>query len=150
MAHFTARFRIRFAIKMDRHGGVLGKLGDAIHIVADEVEHLHIGVARAIPQRPADNGTNVLFELINHTAVLGPVARIVHARRDFIDHKPLRCDKEFNPHDADIIQRIQYFSGQKYGIGALGGERRAGTVVVCKMPLMWTFSPGSKQEISPA
>ena len=84
-------------------------------------------MARAVAQGPTCNGTDVLFELIDGAARLGPVAGIVHPRRDFIDYEPDWRDEQFNPHGADVIQRIQYISGQQHGVcplrvGEFGGN----------------------------
>ena len=73
MAHFTPRFYIGFSVEVDANRAVFCKVRDAIHVITDQIEHLDILVARSIPKRPADNGANMLFELVDGTAVLGPV-----------------------------------------------------------------------------
>ena len=99
--------------------GVFGKHRHTIHIVADQVFHHDICKPLPVAQRPACNRANVLFELIRGTPVLCPMARIVNARRDFIDDQALWRDEQFNAKNTDIIERIQDIGCQKNGICAL-------------------------------
>jgi len=76
-------------------------------------------MTRAIAQGPTRNGADVLFKLIHSAARLGPVAGIVHARRDFIDDQARLGNEQFHTHRSDIIQCIQDVGGQKDRICAL-------------------------------
>ena len=64
-------------------------------------------MARAVAQRPAGHRADVLFELVDGAAVLGPVAGIVHPRRDLVDDQPAWRHEQLHPHDADIVERVQ-------------------------------------------
>ena len=110
------------------HGGVAGlqQLRHAQHVVADQVFHHHVGIAVAVAQRQAGHGADVLFELVHRAALLRPVARVVDAGRDLVDQKAARGDEKLDPHDADIVQRIQDAGGDQDGIGALARGQPGG------------------------
>ena len=93
MAHFTAGFDFGFAIEMHCRGGVFDDGTYPAHIITDQVLHHHIAVAGAVAERPVGNRADMLLKLIHNAAVLGPMARVVHSRGDFIDDQPLRGDK---------------------------------------------------------
>ena len=50
------------------------KLWHAVHVIADEVGHHHIRIALTIAKGPSGHGADVLLELVDGTAVLGPMA----------------------------------------------------------------------------
>lgn len=60
-----------------------------IDVLPDQVFHHHVRMALTVAQRPADNCPNMLFELVYRTAVLCPVAGIMHSWRDFVDDQAL-------------------------------------------------------------
>ena len=74
MAHFTTCFDVGLTIKMQRDVGLFGKVGHARHVGANQVLHDHIGVALPVAQGPACDRADVLFELVDDAAVLGPMA----------------------------------------------------------------------------
>ena len=85
MAHFAARFGIGFAVKMQGRVAFARQGGHAQNIIADQVFHHHIGMARPVAQGPAGDGADMLFKLIDRAAILRPMAGIMHARGDFVD-----------------------------------------------------------------
>ena len=116
MTHLPARPGHGLAVKMECRA-IAGKLGHPQHIVADQVLHRDIRVPRAVAKRPARDRTDMLFELVDDTAVLCPMPGIVHARGEFIDQKRARLFEKFNADHADISQRIKDLSGNLHGIG---------------------------------
>jgi hypothetical protein len=96
MAHLAAGFYLGLAVKMDRRIG-FRVIAQPVHVIPDQVFHDHIGMARAIAQRPARHGADMLFELADSAAILGPMTRIMHTRRDFIDDQSLRRDEQLYP-----------------------------------------------------
>ena len=112
---------------------------NAVHIRANQVFHHHIIVPRAIAQRQPRDRADMLLELIDCTAVLRPMAGIMHPRGDFIHDQPLAGDKELDTHHADIIQRIEDLAGDQDRIhpkrsrqagGHCGGAQNAAFVDV--------------------
>ena len=80
-------------------------------VIADQVEHFRTGAQQGgRAKRPAGNGPDMLLELGRDGAIHGPVAGIVHARRDFVDDQrvaALACaHEELDAEHADIIQRL--------------------------------------------
>ena len=106
MAHLATLFDVRLAIEMQGARRVLDQFGNARDIVSDEVLHHHISMTASIAQRPPNHGADVLFKLVHHATVLGPMARIVHSRRDFIDHETLRRHEQFHAHDSNVVERV--------------------------------------------
>ncbi|KKN85002.1 hypothetical protein LCGC14_0283710 [marine sediment metagenome] len=119
MAHLTARFNIRLTVKMQRRVALFGQLGHAVHVIANQVLHHHIGIAAAIAQRPSGHGTDMLFELVHRTAVLRPMTRVMDPWRDLVHDESLSRDEKLDPKNTDIIERIQYLGGKKYRVHAL-------------------------------
>ena len=78
-----------------------------VDIIANQVLHHHIRMPRPIAQRQAHHRANMLFKLIHRAAVLRPVTRVMHPRRNLVHQQPLGRHKQLHPHYADIIQRIQ-------------------------------------------
>ena len=73
MSHFAAFLDVGLAIEVNSAIRLAGASGDGVDIFADEVFHHHVRMAAAIPQGPARDGADVLLELIDGTAVLGPM-----------------------------------------------------------------------------
>ncbi len=88
MAHRAAGAGLGLAIKVDRQIAFAGECGDLVDIIANQIDHFHIGMARAIAQRPTGYRADMLFKLIDRAAILGPMARIMHTRRDFVHDQP--------------------------------------------------------------
>jgi hypothetical protein len=143
MAHLAARAGLGLAVEMHLHAAFGGERGRAGDVVADQVFHHHIRVPRAVAQRPAGDGADVLLELVDGAARLRPVAGIVHAGRDLVHDEAPGRDEELHAEDADVIERVQDARGDEDGVGSQARGDRAGTVVVARMPFSWTFSPGS-------
>jgi hypothetical protein len=122
-----------------RFGGERGQRGlSPIRFV-----HLHIRMPRAVAQRPAGDRADMLLELVDGAARLGPVAGIVHARGDLVhDRAPRGRHEELHPDHAHIIERVQDAPSastasvpEPAGIGRARWWSR-------RMPSSWTFSPG--------
>jgi hypothetical protein len=54
-------------------------------VVPDQVLHHHIRVTLSVAERPAGDGADVLFELVDDAAVLRPVPGIVDAGGELVD-----------------------------------------------------------------
>ena len=97
-----------------------------MRIVTNQISHHRIRMPLPITKLPASNCANVLFELVYNAGVLGPVAGIMHPRRDLIDQQGLAAigpgDKKLHPENADIVERHHDMLGNPAGIG--GGLRR--------------------------
>ena len=74
VAHFSARPRFALSIKMEPRASLGGDVGDRIHVIANEIGHHHVRMPDRINQGPARNSADVLFELADGAAVLGPVS----------------------------------------------------------------------------
>jgi len=74
-------------------------------------------------KRPAGDGAHVLLELVDLTAVEGPVAAVVHPGGDLVDQEAAIDQLEhFDADDADIVELAEDAGGDHLGLGAdLGG-----------------------------
>ena len=86
MTHFSARTDIFFAVEMDEDSRLFREGFPSRDFVANEVRHLD-AMARFCPaERPARNGAHMLFELIRAACILGPMPRVMNARRLSLIH----------------------------------------------------------------
>ena len=114
-----------------------GQLAPAVHIVADQVGHHRIAVARRVAERPAGNGAHVVLELADEAGVDGPVAGIVHSGRDLVDEQarnfvPRRLApalKHLDAEHADMAERLGDLAGDAprlFGAIVIGCGRARG------------------------
>ena len=93
------------AVKMDRRTG-RRQFRHAQHVMPDQVLHHNVAVPLAVAQWPARNSADVLLELADGAAVLGPVARIMDARSDLVHDQALGRHEELDPHHANIVEML--------------------------------------------
>ena len=64
-----------------------GIVGGGRGLVAEQVQHLRVGMPAAVAERPAADRADVLLELVDQAGVLGPVAGVVHPGGDLVDQE---------------------------------------------------------------
>ena len=65
MAHFATRSRLGFAVEVEFRAR-LGRDGwHLVHIIADEICHLDIGMTGRVNKRPTRDSADVLLELVD-------------------------------------------------------------------------------------
>src|SRR4051812_47623140 len=89
MSHFPARPYLRFPVMMQRQPRLGRPLTPAFDLVADQILHHRIAVARWRGERPAGNRPYMLLELRDGAGIDGPMAGIMHPGGDFIDQQPV-------------------------------------------------------------
>src|SRR5580704_979548 len=85
MAHLAAGPHRALAVKMHRRSGNIEPVPVILDLAADEVRHLDPTAADRLAERPAGHRADVLLELRHRGAVEGPMAGIMHPRRDLVD-----------------------------------------------------------------
>src|SRR5262245_45123958 len=84
VAHLAPGTRLGLAVEMQGRARLRRQLEPGVRLVADQVHHLGVAVARRRAERPAGDGTDVILELAHHARLDGPVAAVVHPRRDLV------------------------------------------------------------------
>src|SRR6185295_7433521 len=87
VAHLAAGPCLCLAVKMDCSAILLGEVTPFLDLGADQIGHDRITVARCLAKRPTANRSRMIFELAHDTGVERPVTRVVHARRNLVDHE---------------------------------------------------------------
>ena len=144
MPHLASRARSAFAIEMNaraRHGQPLGVVLD---LGADQIRHFDPSVPPRLDQWPTGDRAHMLLELRHGRPIDGPMAGVVHARRDLVDEQRMppglgdheHLDRQY----ADIIERRRDCFGDAArivgdGIGHLGGYARELEDVVAMLVL---------------
>jgi len=77
MPHLATGPGLTLAVQMHLRAGLRQQRGQTVHVVADQVLHLDIGIALTVAQRQADHGADMLLELVDGAARLRPMARIM-------------------------------------------------------------------------
>src|SRR5690348_2370570 len=104
---------------------LLEERGNLLHVVADQVLHHAIGVALRRTERQAGDCSDMLLELRYRAGGLGPMARIVDTRREFVGQKPaVLRHEELDADHADIVERFEKLERRLAG---LPGDRRTST-----------------------
>jgi hypothetical protein len=98
----------------------LQQLVPMIGLAADEIGHFHPRAARAgEPSGQLCYGAHMLLELAGLGAVQRPVAGIMDARGDLVDHNALigafADHEQLDREHADIAERVAEAAGQWYG-----------------------------------
>ena len=78
--------------------------------------HLGVGVPRAVAERPAADRADVLLELVDQAGGLGPVAGVVHPRRDLVHHQPAPGHEQLDADHPDIVERGQDPPGDQHRV----------------------------------
>jgi hypothetical protein len=60
-----------------------------------------------------------------------------------LTRRPLRGHEQLHPEHAHVVERVAIRAAVNTASLRCEGLRRAGTVVLRRMPSAWTFSPGS-------
>src|ERR1700733_11080501 len=87
MPHLAARSDLELAVKMQSEIRLGKDVAPVLSVLADQIVHFDPAAARRPAERPAGNGADMLLELRGLRALEGPMARIVDARRDRVDHE---------------------------------------------------------------
>ena len=69
--------------------GAADKFGPIVDFMAQNICHFTIAVWGGRAQRPTGNRPDMLFELTHRAGICRDMARIVHARGNFIDNQTL-------------------------------------------------------------
>src|ERR1700704_4116176 len=125
MAHLAAVTYGSLAVEMHERAGHGEPLLVGFDLSADQIDHLDTAVTHWLAERPARDGPDVLLELRDGCAVDGPMAGIVHARRNLVDQKGLlrsfADDKHFNCEHAHIVKGACDCLGDVSRVGGHGG-----------------------------
>src|SRR5271166_440554 len=130
MAHFAVRPDFELAIEMEAEVGLRKNVAPFLGVLADEIVHLDPAAPRRRPERPAGDRADVLLELRGLRAVERPVAGIVDARGDLIDHEslatlPVARHEQLDRQDADIVERLEDLGGDAPRLfRSVGGDAR--------------------------
>src|SRR5215207_269767 len=89
MPHLAAGAGRALAVKMEVSVRVVEDRAPAPGVVADEVRHPDAAPAGGRSERPAADGAHVLLELRRDRALDGPMAGVMHPRRNLVDDDPL-------------------------------------------------------------
>src|SRR5215468_4498426 len=87
VTHLAAGTGAVLAIEMDGRARHIEPAGVIRDLIADQVDHFDPPVAHRPAERPAGDCADVLLELRDRAAIEGPMAGIVHARRDLVDQE---------------------------------------------------------------
>src|SRR5580700_673454 len=83
--HLAARTDRGLAVEVQGGSGDFKPAAKVLDLAADEVGHFHTAVADWLGERPASHRPDMLLELRYRSTVQGPMAGIVHPRRNFVD-----------------------------------------------------------------
>ena len=119
VSHFAPWPSLRLAVEVDAHARLAQNSLEVENLLADQDFHFDFSpMTPSRAERPADDGSDVLFELGRHRSIQSPMPGIMDPRRDFIDAKLLRPvarrlnHENFDGDDADIVQRLGDGAGQ--------------------------------------
>src|SRR5580693_2053591 len=108
MPHLAAGPHRTLAVKMHRRPGNREPAPVILDLAADEVRHLDPAAADRLAERPAGHRADVLLELRYRGAVQGPMARIMHPRRDLVDQDFAAAQHEHLDREyADIVEFLR-------------------------------------------
>ena len=108
---------------------------DPIDVVADEIFHAAVEMARRRSQRQPGNRPDVLFELRDHAGGLGPMTGIVNPWGQIFDQQASVFEhEELDPDDADIIEIAQHRFGGIAGRSTVDSVAPQGTVDHLRIP----------------
>src|SRR3954471_9146318 len=97
MAHLAAGAGFAFAVEMEVDATFGDEFGPALDVAADEVLHHRVAAGEAgDARRQAADGADVLLELRGDRALDGPVAAVVHPRRDLVDDRAALAREKLN------------------------------------------------------
>jgi hypothetical protein len=110
MTHLAPGTRLPLAIEVQNRSRLARQFETARHLLPKEIGHFDIGMADGCRKGPAGDGADMKIELGEVAGILGPMARIVQARGDLIDEKPLlplqAQHEHLDRHDADITEGL--------------------------------------------
>ena len=122
MPHFPARASLAFAVEV-KFCHRIREHASPVWIaifpkVTEEVQHDHRLKEFRGAKRESANGAELLFKLAGGAGVEGKVARIMGARREFVDQKAaIGIEKKFDGEESDDIKGSGDCGGQSGGFG---------------------------------
>src|SRR6202044_1037775 len=87
MAHLAARSDLELAVKMQSEIRLGEDVAPVLSVLADQIVHFDPAAARRPAGGPAGNGADMLLELRGLRALERPMAGIMDARREMLDHE---------------------------------------------------------------
>ena len=107
MAHLPAGPRLALAIEMKMNARLADQPRPVLDFVADQIVHgCRSRGHGGRPQRQTANGPDMLLELRGFRAFDRPVTAVVHAGRDFVDHRSVCRREEFDSQHTDMAERL--------------------------------------------
>src|SRR3984885_3783214 len=110
MAHLAPRSDLDFAVEMQSEIRLSEDVAPVLSVLTDQIVHFDPATPRCRAERPAGDRADVLLELRGLRALERPMAGIVDAGRDLVDHERLVAvmitgHEHFDRQHADIIER---------------------------------------------
>ena len=131
MAHFPARTRRQFPVKVQlhiRHSESCRPVGLACGPdIAEEIRHGSGAEHFRTSQREIADGTELLLKLAGDAGVNGEVAGVVGPGREFVDEQPVVSgEEELDAEDAGDVELFEKAPGNFLRPGGDGGRERRG------------------------
>src|SRR6202042_3473070 len=109
VAHLAARSDLELAIEMQSEIRLGEDVAPVLSVLADQIVHFDPAATHRCAERPAGNGADMLLKLRGLRALESPMAGIVDARRDLVDHERfvavvIAGDEHLNCQHADIVE----------------------------------------------
>src|SRR3984885_9828254 len=122
VTHLAARADFELAIEMQAEVRLGEDVAPVLSVLADQIVHFDPAAPHCRAKRPAGDSADMLLELRGLRALKRPVAGIVDARRDLVDHERFAAvmvagDEHLDRKHADIIERFEHRRADPLGLG---------------------------------